>query len=33
MAIADAGLIDKRGRWTGADVAEHRRNFGAQDIT
>ena len=28
----DAGLIDKRGRWTGADVAEHRRNFGAQDI-
>ena len=33
MTVAfDAGLIDKRGRWTGADVAEHRRNFGAQDI-
>jgi hypothetical protein len=26
------GLIDERGRWTGADIAEHRRNFGAQDI-
>jgi hypothetical protein len=27
-----ANLIDGKGRWTGADVAEHRRAFGAQDV-
>jgi hypothetical protein len=33
MTVAvDAGLIDEHGRWIGADIAEHRRNFGAQDI-
>jgi hypothetical protein len=27
-----ANLIDKNGCWTGADIAEHRRVFGAQDV-
>jgi hypothetical protein len=32
MAVARrTRLIDERGRWIGADIAEHRRNFGAQD--
>jgi hypothetical protein len=25
-------LIDNHGRWTGTDVAEHRRAFGARDV-
>src|SRR5262245_28210714 len=29
----DADLIDRRGRWTGADVAEHVRRCGAEDVT
>jgi hypothetical protein len=33
MALApDAHLIDARGRWTGADVAEHVRRHGTEDI-
>ena len=34
MALAlDANLIDRAGRWTRADVAEHRRSHGARDVT
>jgi hypothetical protein len=29
----DTDLIDKRGRWTGADVAEHVRRYGIEDVT
>jgi hypothetical protein len=29
----DGGLIDKRGRWTGTDVRESVRRFGAQDVS
>ena len=29
----DTNLIDKRGRWTGTDVAEHVRRYGAEDVT
>jgi hypothetical protein len=33
MAVAlRAGFIDDKGRLIGADVAEHRRAFGAQDV-
>jgi hypothetical protein len=33
MSLAiTANLIDKNGRWIGADIAEHRRTFGSQDI-
>jgi hypothetical protein len=33
MALAiDVNLIDRAGRWTGADVAEHRRSRGARDV-
>ena len=28
----DTDLIDGRGRWTGVDVAEHVRRYGAQDV-
>ena len=28
----DTNLIDKRGRWTGTDVAEHVRRYGAEDV-
>ena len=29
----DADLIDRRGRWTEADVAKHVRCYGAEDVT
>jgi hypothetical protein len=33
MALAiDVNLIDKNGRWTGADVRESIRRYGAQDV-
>ena len=30
--VIDTDLIDGRGRWTGADVAEHVRRYGAEDV-
>ena len=33
MALAtEVNLIDARGRWTGTDVAEHVRRYGAEDV-
>jgi hypothetical protein len=33
IALAiETNLIDRAGCWTGADVAEHRRSHGAQDV-
>jgi hypothetical protein len=28
----DTGLIDRRGRWTSADIADHRRGYGREDV-
>jgi hypothetical protein len=34
MALAiDVNLIDKNGRWTGADVRESIRRYGAEDVS
>ncbi|HEY5127438.1 MAG TPA: hypothetical protein VIJ35_09100 [Bradyrhizobium sp.] len=34
MALAiEVNLIDKNGRWTGADVRESIRRYGAQDVS
>ena len=30
--VIDTDLIDGRGRWTGTDVAEHIRRYGAEDV-
>ena len=30
--VIDTDLIDGHGRWTGADVAEHVRRHGAEDV-
>jgi len=30
--VIDTDLIDGRGRWTGADVAERVRRYGAEDV-
>src|SRR5262245_10430150 len=30
--VIDTDLIDGRGRWIGADVAEHVRRYGAEDV-
>jgi len=30
--VIDTDLINGRGRWTGADVAEHVRRYGAEDV-
>jgi hypothetical protein len=33
MTLAvEANLLDRRGRWTGSDVAEHVRRYGREDV-